>query len=367
MRIGGVVLGNGIRAIYRGAVEFLFMDTETSVLAHRSPWGYPAPDKGEKAFVVHTAVFMALRIICILPLLWLAFRSFKGFFGQTVFLLLAFLTLSGWPPPIVDLFFWAASGVAEWPMSYFLFGQRLHNVYDFATIGYICLLAIYLSHARIKRWWEIVGMVIFGQLIYENNGITCGVALFIYTLMEADFGSLKCRLVIAAQRISIAAATSFALALCFAWNIEFVSEGRGMEGPALTPLGNIIEYFRQYWKLYGFFNFSWLNVTIANFITVVSIPAIFGSCLGAVSGWARRKAKYTTITRFRTEFNAAFASVCGFGSTLVIGLFVSGLSSDMGRQVLPLTLMVLLAAAKFSEYRMGKRFVPQTVPAREQN
>ena len=111
--------------------------------------------------------FFTTRIILLLPLLWLVFQVFKGFTSQAIFLLLAFMTLSGWPPPILDLFYGVALTIADWPLSYYNFSQRLPKVYDFATIGFICLLVIYLSHCRIKRWWEIVGMVLVGQFFLK--------------------------------------------------------------------------------------------------------------------------------------------------------------------------------------------------------
>ena len=355
MRIGGRLLEISIEAITQRITGLFFLNLEPSAMAHLSPRDYKVPDEKEKAFVVHTAVFFAVRMVCMLPLLWLTFRCFQGFIGQTIFLVFAFMTLSGWPLPVIDLFFAVTRSIIDWPLSYYLFAQRLHNVYDFATIAVICLLVIYLSNAHFKRWWDIAAIVVFGQLCFENNGITCGVAIFVYTYLEPGFSSPKIRVKIACQRLLIAGVTSLALALIFVWNITLVPQGNGVETSSLSPFGNVMTYFEQYWMRYGSYNYSWLNVTIANFITLLSIPAIFGLATGLVSGWERRRASPPETASSPTEFNAAFAAACGFFSTLIIGFFVSGLSSDMGRQILPLTLMVLLAAIKATEHLMNRK------------
>jgi hypothetical protein len=348
MRVGGDALGYGVRAIYDGFAGFMFMDPETSFMANRSPWDYAQPDETEHAFIGDVIVFVVVRMICLLPLLWLTIFSFQGFFGRSVFLLLVFLTLSGWPTPVVDLFFVVSSSLLDWPLSYYLFSQR-DFVYDFATVGFICLLAIYLSKGRVIRWWEIVGLVIFGQLIFENNGVVVGVSIFVFTIFEPGNIPRKERILMALQRISIAAAASVTLALFFLWNYPLVPKNFSVDRETLTPLSNAIEYIKLFWTNYGSNNFAWFNVTIANLITIVTIPAVLGALAGLLYGWERRIAKIPLNTNSRTELKAAFSTACGFFSTLLIGLFVSGLSSDMGRQVLPLALMVLLAATKLSE------------------
>ena len=362
MRIGGDILGNAIQNIYESVTELLFMGSETSSLAHKSPWKHDntAPDTEEKKIVVQSAEFFTTRIILLLPLLWLVFQAFKGFTSQAIFLLLAFMTLSGWPPPILDLFYGVALKFADWPLSYYIFNQRLPEFYDFATIGFICLLVIYLSHCRIKRWWGIVGMVFVGQLIFENNGITTGVALFIYTLFEPGFTSPKSRLLMAFQRIFIAGVTSLAIAIFFFWNVEIAAYDQNASN--LGPFGDFPAYFKQYWNSHGSFNFAWINVTIANFVALVSIPAIFGLCFGIFSGWEQHKLEITTVADSQTELNAAFSAAIGFFSTVLIGLFISGLSSDMGRQLSPLLLVVLISAAKLLEYLTRKKYTQQAVP-----
>ena len=361
MRIGGDILGNAIQNIYESVTELLFMGSETSSLAHKSPWehAYAVPDTEEKKIVVQSAAFFTTRIILLLPLLWLVFQIFKGFTSQAIFLLLAFMTLSGWPPPVLDLFYGVALTIADWPLSYYNFSQRLPSIYDFATIGFICLLVIYLSHCRIKRWWGIVGMVLVGQLIFENNGITTGVALFIFTLFEPGFTSPQSRLLTALQRIFIAGVTSLTIAIFFFWNVEIAAYDQNASN--LGRFGDLPAYFKQYWNSHGYFNFAWINVTIANFVTLVSIPVLFGLCFGFLSGWKRHKDRITTAVISQTELNAAFSSAAGFFSTVIIGLFISGLSSDMGRQISPLLLVVLISAAKLSEYLIGKTNTQQAV------
>ena len=224
MRIGGDILGNVIQNIYESDTELILMGSETSSLAHKSPCkhAYAVLDTEEKKIVVQSAVFFTTRINLLFPLLWLVFEVFKGSTSQAIFPLLAFMTLSGWPPPILGLG-GAALTIADWPLSYYNFSQRLPEVYDFATIGFICLIVIYLSHCRIKRWWGIFGMVLVGQLIFENNWITTGIALFIFTLFDPDFTSPQFRLLTAFQRIFIAEFTSLTIDIFFFWKVEIIA------------------------------------------------------------------------------------------------------------------------------------------------
>ena len=54
MRIGGDILGNAIQNICESVTELIFMGSETSALAHKSPWkhAYAVPDTEKKKIVV---------------------------------------------------------------------------------------------------------------------------------------------------------------------------------------------------------------------------------------------------------------------------------------------------------------------------
>ena len=60
MRIGGDILGNAIQNICESVTELIFMGSETSSLAHKSPWkhAYAVPDTEEKKIVAQSAVFL---------------------------------------------------------------------------------------------------------------------------------------------------------------------------------------------------------------------------------------------------------------------------------------------------------------------
>ena len=102
-------------------------------------------------------------------------------------------------------------------------------------------------------------------------------------------------------------------------------------------------WWRYYWYTYAHYNFLWMNVLIANFISLMVWPTVAGLILGAGFAKSRGGAKAEAALRA-----LAFPAI-GFSFTLLIGLFKTGYASDMGRQAMPLVLLTIPLAATASE------------------
>lgn len=343
MRVGVPLLGQAVSSLVDAATALLFMKSSTSTLIAESPWGRMDHATATRAMVSMTAAYLAVRVGCLLPLLWLTLAFFRGSVARFFFLLAAFLTLAGWPPPMLDGVYGALRLLADWPLAYFLFSSELAS-YDFGSIGFICLIALYIARRRRKTLAEIAGLTLLGQLIFENNGIVAGVAFFLDALCDPANGPPAARRRIAFVRLAVAAAVTLAVAAGFAAlyaTLNPVPPGARAGG----ALDSILAYARDFWRDYGSNNFRWWNVTLANFLTLTAIPAVVGIVVGAVG--ARMDAGPSPM--IADDLRGALAAAVGFFVTVLIGLFVSGLSSDMGRQLLPLTLMALTASAKIGE------------------
>lgn len=118
-------------------------------------------------------------------------------------------------------------------------------------------------------------------------------------------------------------------------------EGAGLESAAseINWSSKIAAWWGYYWEVQGKYNFIWWNVTIANFISLMIWPAIVGVILGLGFFKSRRGAPV------EVAFRALLFPAIGFFITLLIGLTKSGFGSDMGRQVMPLVVIVIPLAA----------------------
>jgi hypothetical protein len=349
MRAGVTVLGEGLSTLFSGAAALLYMAPSTSALLPSSPFGMPVPPADEQLFAVRVATFIVLRVICLLPVLWLAVYFWREAWARIAYLTLAFLVMAGWPPPVIDVFFRAASVIADWPLAYYLFSVRLIG-YDFATLGFVHLLALYIARRGEMRLVEIAALTALGQIMFENNGIVAGVAVFAATFLEPAHAGTRLRL--ATQRLAVAAAVSVTLATAFAIAASRTAAGAAGNGSGAVDMIN--DYFSTFWRDYGFYNFAWFNVTVANIATMMTIPAVLGLGAGVIIGAVVRR-DGPSRPRVPGDARAALAVAVGFSVTVLIGLFISGLSSEMGRQLLPLACMVLVAAMKGGEAALNRR------------
>lgn len=350
MRVGADMLSVLFTAAFDAAARLMFMDPATSTLLPQSDYAMMTPPGSERDMMVRTAEFISVRLLLLLPVLWVAIRFYRSTPLRLLFLTFVFMALAGWPPPMLDMFFYAAGTVADWPKSFYMFSQQLIPR-DFATIGFNFLLLLYLARRVDMRLREVAGLTVLGQLFFENNGIVTGVAVFTVTLLNGESTRLATRFGLAWRRLCVAGLASAALASVF---VAIYLAGGGGEASE-NSFAAVTGYIAEYWRNYGRNNITYLNVTVANFLTLVTIPFVVGLVMGGLSAIANRGADETSRRQAHTDGLAALSAAAGFMVTVIIGLFVSGLASDMGRQLLPLVCMVLIFSAKFTEAAIVKR------------
>ncbi len=294
--------------------------------------------------------FYLARVVFLLSLPWLCLVFYRHAAHGFLFLTLLFVALAGWPMAVLDGFFWLLGSVADWPLAYYVFGTLLQP-YDFGSVGYAVFLCLYIARREPIRLWECAALTVAGQLIFENYGVVTGIALFAATLLADRRQAVPSRLWLASRRLAVAGAASVVLAGLFAVIHAGLAAGLTDAATAAeTPLAVLADYFASHWQDYGRTNFSWFNVIAANVISLISIPLILGVGFGAVVALTDRNRDPAGIREARADCAAALAVAAGLGVTVVIGLFISGLSSDMGRQLLPLVAATIVFASKMGEW-----------------
>lgn len=359
MRVGVVAVAFVLTTVLSGVADVLFTDPHLSSLVPESPWGILSPSQAEKLLVVRSVTFILVRFVFLLPILWLCMVFYRRTLDRFVILTLLFVALAGWPLPIVDWFYAMLAQVADWPLAYYNFTQRLVP-HDFGSIGYVVLLYLYIARRARIRLWECAALTLVGQLIFENNGIVTGVALFVATLLLDRPAPMSSRLMLAGRRLAVAGLTSVTLATLMV--VLYRALGDGVVeavDDARTPVGMVVNYFVSYWDAFGRTNLSWANVLAANFAIMVLIPFVFGAGVGVLLALTDARRDPDLARRARTDCLAGIAVAAGFCVTVAIGFFVSQLSSDLGRQLAPLVAVTVVFAAKMGEWLCRLAFVRQ--------
>jgi len=351
MRVGVLLLEQGVAVLVDWASHLLYMKNSAADLLSESPWGRLEYSDRHHAVAAITISHHVARAVFLLPLLWLTLYFFRAMASRLLFLLCAFLALAGWPPLLLDGVFSVLRLTVNWPLAYYNFSVGVIPSYDFGSAGFICLLALYISRRQNKTFLEIAGMTLLGQLIFENNGIISGVAFFIDALFNPAYGPIARRRRLAFARLGLTAVVSASLASGFA--ILYLQTSPSPSSSANSLISVFINYFRDHWEYYGHYNFDWWKVTVANFLTLTLVPALVGLVIGAAG--ARIGGSYAT--RIADDLRGALAAIVGFCVTVTIGLFVSGLGAEMGRQILPLALMVLVAATRAGEALSSRKAI----------
>ena len=357
MRVGAAWLSYVLEVVLDGIARLFYTDVASSPLLLYSPWGYPGPSQADVAVIVKTGTHLGFRFISLLPVLWICFSFFRSTLERLLFLTVSFAALAGWPPLLITLFFLAADTFADWPVSYYNFAQT-SGFYDFGSRAFQYLLVLYIARREPKRLWEAAAIAGCGQLIFENLGLVTGTALCVATLLSREILPVARRVRMAFLRISVAGLASLLVVGILVFSI-YKAAGGTIQTP-LSGVWHVEEIFGSstyYWETFTKYNFLWLNVTVANFITLMFYPVVFGSVLGIVSAAVNRHAGADERRQTRRDFIAGLAVVFGFLFSVLVGLFffdfAAGLASAMGRQLAPAVVLVVIPAAKGTELLIG--------------
>ncbi|MFQ5913958.1 MAG: hypothetical protein ACE5JS_12310 [Nitrospinota bacterium] len=299
--------------------------------------------EAKRAFL-SLAVAVLYRMIVLLPILLVAFLSFRKFVTRLLFLLIAFLAISGWTPfessfvkLAMDLYGWGGTRFAAEELVTFLFGSYV-IYYDYYAIGFLFLLYLYLTRVEFKRFRHVACLLLIGQTGFEHLGLITGVAVVLYSILTDSDRPMLTRLKSGARSLAGYGAISVAAMVALFGLLNVTSEEVFWGGPG--------ESFSVLYEAFGRQNLAQLRTLILKMGALLTPPLLAGILLGAFSallGEGDRSA-------LRAELAAAAAICVGFLASVCVGLFVSGLHQEMGRQLLPLASLAVMLAAKGVAY-----------------
>ncbi len=346
MRIGTSILGYGIEKLLLGLSGIYFSGDAAyrlfapEVVAHQGmyAWQRVVLDPARmQDLVVPIAATVLLRALCLGAILWLALRFFSATWERATFLLVTFGALLGWPVSLVLGFFSLMSTVVDWPHHHFLY-VYFASPYDFGSVGFLYVLMLMLARPTLPSPAAAALLAPAGQLVFENLGLVTGVAFAIVAWARMPHGTAIARLARAASYLVAAGLACIAVAALV------IAQCSAPEGDA-SPATKVLEYFIRNWHMYGRNNLEWWRVLVADSISILVFPMIFGAALG-LGAWLVRNDHGPSADAVGRQFLAACGVAAGFIPSLVPGFFVSGMTSDIFRQIAPLACVTVLFAAR---------------------
>ena len=267
---------------------------------------------------------LVFRLLCLAPLLFAVWITYPGLRTRLTMALACF--------PVVVL----------WLASQRRFGAVGPDFYDFAAVGFLFGLYALLLRAERLRFWHVAALAVGGQLCFEHLGMVCGVAVFVHHLALAPKGQRRKRL----PRELGSLAMLGALCLAVAWVLVVTIEAHA--GPVFfdTPGSGPAELYRNYGS-HNLAHFVWL---LSDVLLMVAVGATIGlvAHLGLGRGAARPGSSSSASGR---HVLAAGAVAIGFCSAAVVGVFTSGLYIELGRQLLPLSCLLVLLTERLLALR----------------
>jgi hypothetical protein len=315
--------------------ELFFLGPDAGPFAVATPWGYPDAARSNALIVAFTA-YVGYRVLLALPVYWLAVRLFPGTFARLAYILAVLAAMGGWPAALINVWFSFAGLFFDWPAAYYNFSQGMTH-YDWTGIGFVHLLALVILRGATGPL-AAFALAVFGQWAMDNLGLVTGIALGLAAWSTGGFRN-GAKSLAAAGVGSVLMFTTIALLGDANWD----RPGWELAAGESDWFVKVAIWWRYYWDTYAHYNFLWMNVLIANFISLMVWPTVAGLILGAGFAKSRGGAKAEAALRA-----LAFPAI-GFSFTLLIGLFKTGYASDMGRQAMPLVVLTIPLAATASE------------------
>jgi hypothetical protein len=284
----------------------------------------------KESYLVIVSVIVT-RILTLTPILVAACSAYRGFVPRLLVLVAVFMTIMGW----------ARSNP--------LFSEQNFAAYDFPTIGFLFALFVLISRGATRSFAMAAGILIVGQLIFENLGIVTGVAVAVYGLATDEGREARSSVRRALGRLGGLGAVSVATLGALYLAITLIAEP-----PAAAETRGFVGYFTYAFDTFGRINIQEYHDIQENFVEILAYPSASGIVLGLLVAFAWR-GECRDLGVIRNQFWAAFAIWIGFMCTVVIGFFLSGLYYEMGRQLVPLGAITTVVWAKGIELMAARR------------
>lgn len=315
-----------LRGLLSAISHLMFLSPDAAPLAVATPWEIKPSHRHAEMAVQFLALY-GYRVVLALPAYVLVCRLVRSIWHRLVLVVLLLCILGGWPALVVNVMFTLAQQVVSWPPSYYLFVDTILS-FDWSMIGFLPLLALLILRGPVN-WWQAMLMAAFGQVLMDNLGLVTGIALGLAGWRERGWRHGGTLLVAA----GIGTVVVFSLFSTFG-TLQMEESGLARAAEVEGVLNKMWAWLGYYWDVQAKYNFLWLNVTIANMLSVM-MPAVLFSAVASV---------FMTETPLealeaRRRVWAILAPCVGFALTVFIGMFKSGYGSDLGRQMLPLAVM----------------------------
>lgn len=305
--------------------QLFFLGPDAGALSVATPWGFADAARHNQLAVLIMAYY-GHRLVFSLPIYWLACHLFRQTWMRLAYVLAMLALLGGWPALMVNLLFQTAQLFVDWPPSYYLFPHPILN-FDWAALGFVHLLALALIRNHDRLTWAAPAYAAFGQVMMDNLGLVTGIAFFLAVWRK---GERK-------RALSVLFLSGLSSGLVLATFVLFGHMNMEQEGvraaTGLSGFDAVRAWLGHYWESIGKYNFLWLNVTIANLVSVIFWPVMVGMVMGLLSRPRHRDDS--------EPLRALALPAVAFSFSLFLAMFKSGLGSDMGRQALPLASLLL--------------------------
>ena len=340
------LMGQGLEGIFGGIAGLFYWDVSSSAFFKGSPWDTKdLPAETVQNLIVPVIAYISLVLVLLYPVFLTCRRIFDGLAERLLFLLIVFSVLIGWHPVLINVFFDFTTLFIDWPRSYYLFSQEARH-YDFGAISVTLLALLYLVRPGPRSRVVLFVFAAFAQATMENLGVVFAVAVFFASLNAqprlASLRSLRRPLVDALNASAGAVTTAVLLSAMFylfAGNADPEAvRPRASTGFLSDPYRGMVQN-----------NFDWIRTISANVVSMTIFPVLGGMAIGIITAW---RAPLVDGTQRQAALAVAVTGaglVVGLVLTVAIGLFFVAYPAEMGRQLLPLAIIAIVPAARFSE------------------
>ena len=280
------------------------------------------------------ALFVIYPIVNLSPILILALKWENSPARSLILTIAAMSAICGWNSTFISFIFAIPNIFMEWPQAYFLFQQRL-AAYDLSTIGILVLIFLYLRFRSKPHIFELVLIAILAQLTFEYLGLILLCAMFFQSYYKSQNHTQIGKFICASKDVSIVGITI--ISAVFASTLAFF----GMGNTLIQTIPGVSAFDANFESLD---HVKWWLIIM---IGMLMPPIIVGGFLGTIYGLIGRGPRKSDL---RKDLSILGGALVGFVLVLAIGAFTAYYPSELGRQMLPMTIMVLLFSMRISEY-----------------